>query len=88
MFKNKSANTKLDQYILSKQKKIAGLLEKGIFEVVIIADITTHAQIFHSCYVNKTKNAGIDKAYEKSRLVIQAYNNQEKDFVLIQLPTI
>lgn len=33
--------------------------------------------------MNKVKNISIDKAYEESWLVIQAYNYQEKDLILI-----
>ena len=38
--------------------------------------------------MDKVKHAGTDKAYEKSRLVVQAYNDQEKDLILTQSPTI
>ena len=34
------------------------------------------------------KNKGTDKAFEKSRLVVQAYNDEEKSIVLTQSPTI
>jgi hypothetical protein len=38
--------------------------------------------------VDEIKNPGTDKAFEKSRLVVQAYNDQEKELVLTQSPTI
>ena len=38
--------------------------------------------------MDKIKNPGTDKAFEKSRLVVQAYNDQEKELVLTQSPTI
>ena len=34
------------------------------------------------------KNIGTDKAFEKSRLVVQAFNDHGKEFVLTQSPTI
>ena len=58
------------QYTASRQKKIAGLLEKDIFKVVTSADILSNTQIFNSRYINKIKYVGIDKAYEKSKLVV------------------
>ena len=38
--------------------------------------------------MDEIKNPGTDKAFEKSQLVVQAYNNQEKELVLTQSPTI
>ena len=44
--------------------------------------------IFNLCFVDEIKHFGTDKAFEKSRLVVQAYNDQGKDLVLMQLPII
>ena len=38
--------------------------------------------------MDEIKNPGTDKAFEKSRLVVQAYNDQGKELVLTQSPTI
>ena len=76
------------QYTASRQKEINGLLEKSVFKVVTGGDIPSNARIFNSRFVDEVKHAGTDKAYEKSRLVVQAYNDQEKDLVLTQSPTI
>ena len=38
--------------------------------------------------MDSIKNKGINKAYEKSRLVIQVYNDENKSQVLTQSPTI
>ena len=46
------------------------------------------ARIFNSRFVNEIKNKGTDKELQKSRLVIQAYNDDEKHVVLTQSPTI
>ena len=72
----------------SQHKEINGLLKKGIFAVITKRDILQGICIFNSHFVNKIKHFSTDKAFEKSRLVIQAYNNQGKDLVLTQLPTI
>jgi hypothetical protein len=71
-----------------RQGEINGLLKKGVFQVVNIANIPQGARIFNSRFVDEIKHLGTDKAFEKSRLVIQAYNNRGKDLVLTQSPTI
>lgn len=88
VFINKNANGKSAQYITSKQKEFARLLKKDLFKVVTTDSISSNAQIFHSCFVDEIRNPGTDKAYEKSWLIIQAYNNKEKHFILIQSPII
>ena len=64
------------------------MLEKGVFEVVDTASIPKGTRIFNSRFVDEVKNAGTEKAFEKSRLVVQAYNDLEKEAVLTQSPTI
>jgi hypothetical protein len=39
-------------------------------------------RIFNARFVDKVKNPGTERAFEKSRLVMQAYNNKEKQLVL------
>lgn len=82
------ADLKLPQFTASRQKEITGLLEKNVFMVVDHKDIPNDARIFNSRFVDEIKNAGTDKAFEKSRLVVQAYNDLNKDLVLTQSPTI
>lgn len=72
------------QYTASRQKEIIGLLEKGVFKIVIFKDILSNTQTLKSHFVDKIKNLGTDKANKKSRLVIQAYNDPKNDFILIQ----
>lgn len=88
LFMNQNIDDKSVQYITSKQKEGARLLEKDIFKVVTTNDIPSNTQIFNSYFVAKIKNFGIDKAYEKSYLFVQPYNNQEKNLVLTPLSTI
>ena len=65
----------LPTFTESRQKEINGLLEKGVFETINIADIPKGVRIFNSWFVDEIKNPGTDKAFEKSRLVVQAYND-------------
>ncbi|KAI1001416.1 hypothetical protein K3495_g6784 [Podosphaera aphanis] len=77
-----------DQFKESRRKEINGLLEKGVFEVVQGCIVPAGTRIFNSRFVDEVKFKGTDKAFEKSRLVVQAYNDHGKDFVLTQSPTI
>ena len=88
VFINKNSDAHPAQYIVSRQKEITGLLEKGVFKVITSKDVPSNTQIFNSHFMDEVKNTSTDKAYEKSWLVVKAYNNQEKDLVLTQSPTI
>lgn len=86
---NITTGCKLSQFTASRQKEITGLLEKSVFKIINhqsmpLLDIC----IFNSRFVDEIKNPGTDKSYEKSRLVIQSYNDLEKSLVLTQSPTI
>ena len=59
----------------SRRKEINGLLEKGVFVVIMERDILQGVHIFNSCFINEIKYFNTDKAFKKSKLVIQAYNN-------------
>jgi hypothetical protein len=72
----------------SRQKELNGLLEKGVFQVVDARDVPAGVRIFNSRFVDEIKDLGTDKAFEKSRLVVQAYKDAGKDMVLTQSPTI
>jgi hypothetical protein len=63
------------QFSASRQKELAGLLEKGVFEITKLADVPQGVRLFNSRFVDEIKNPGTDKAFEKSRLVVQAYND-------------
>ena len=78
----------LSPFVESKRKEINGLLEKITFEVVSISEVPKDTRIFSSRFVDKIKNAGMTTVLEKSRLVLQAYNNDGKDMILIHAPTI
>jgi hypothetical protein len=59
----------------SRNKDINGLLEKGIFKIINRSEILHGTRIFNSRFVDEIKNPGTNKAFEKSRLVVQAYND-------------
>ena len=70
------------QFAASRQKEITGLLKKGVFQIVRRDDIPKGIRLFNSRFVDEVKHKGTDQAFKKSRLVVQAYNDQEKEFVL------
>jgi hypothetical protein len=64
------------------------LLEKGVFQFVDESVVPHGTRIFNSRFVDEVKHKGTDQAFEKSRLVVQAYNDQGKELILTQSPTI
>ena len=54
----------------SRLKKLNELLEKEVFEIINIKDLSTEARVFGSRFVNQMKNEETEKAFEKSRFVI------------------
>ena len=75
-------------FVESRRKEINGFFEKGCFEVVSAANLSRGIRIFNSRFVDEIKNIGTADAYEKSRLMMQAYNDEGKIEVLTQAPTI
>ena len=75
-------------FVKSRKKEINGLFEKSCFEVVSISDVLHGTRIFNSQFVDEIKNIGTIDAYEKSRLIMQTYNDDDKAKVLTQAPTI
>ena len=51
-------------------KKFNGLLEKGVFEIIYIDDLSTKARVFENRFMNQMKNEETEKAFEKSRFII------------------
>jgi hypothetical protein len=76
------------QYTESRRKEINGLLEKDVFEPADLKDIPPGTRIFNLRFVDEIKDPGTEKAFEKSRLVVQAYNDANKTTVLTESPTI
>ena len=75
-------------FVKSRKKEINGLFEKNCFEIVSTFDVFHGIRIFNSRFVDEIKNIGTVDAYEKSRLVMQTYNDQNKAEMLIQTFTI
>lgn len=86
--KDSSTSPAPNPFMESRQKEINGLLEKGVFEVVSISEVPKNTRIFNSRFVYEIKNIGTANAFEKSRLVVQAYNDHDKMSILTQSPTI
>ena len=57
-------------------------MEKGTFELIDASDITEGVQIFGSRFVDEIKNPATDKAFERLRLVVQAYRGGGKNLIL------
>ena len=72
----------------SQQREIDSLITRGVFEFVRYDPNVHKGRIFNSRLVNKVKGKSTETPYEKSRLIIQAYNDAEKGVILTQSPTI
>ena len=75
-------------FVKSRKKEINDLFEKNCFEVVSISDVFHEIKIFNSRFVDEIKNIDTIDVYEKSRLIMQAYNDDGKAKVLTQTSTI
>ena len=84
---NISQNTQ-SSYIVSRQQKIFDFLKKNVFQIIDRKEIFDDAKIFNFRFVDEIKNSKTKKTFEKSKLIVQTYNNNEKDFVLTQSFTI
>lgn len=51
-------------------------------------EISSNIQVFNFCFINNIKDLYTDKVYEKSRLIMYAYNNKKKNYILIHSPKI
>jgi len=71
---------------LSRKKELDGLRDKGVFELTDAK--VAQGRIFKSRFVDEVKGKATSTPFEKSRLVIQAYNDEEKTGILTQSPTI
>ncbi|PVH68913.1 hypothetical protein DL98DRAFT_440134, partial [Cadophora sp. DSE1049] len=69
-------------------KKINMLLRKRVFKFKSYDLNKYRGKIFNLQLVNKIKKKTFTISYEKSRLIVQVYNNKSKEFILTQSPTI
>ena len=72
----------------SQQMEIDSLIARGVFDFVQFNPAIHRGRIFNSRLVNEVKGKTTSTPYEKSRLVIQAYNDAGKGQILTQSPTI
>jgi hypothetical protein len=72
----------------SRRKEINELLKRQVFEIITISEVSKNVRIFNSRFVDEIKHSGTSQTYEKSRLMIQTYNDHEKTLMLTQALTI
>jgi hypothetical protein len=68
----------------SRRKEINDLLKRQVFEIITISEVLKNVRIFNSRFVDEIKHLDISQAYEKSKLMIQIYNDHEKILMLTQ----
>jgi hypothetical protein len=83
-----SVHIALSQFAAFRQKEINDLIEKDVFQSIRTDDVSLDVRIFNFRFVDEIKHFDIDKAFEKSRLVMQTFNDQNKNLVLTQSFTI
>lgn len=89
MRKNSKITTPGQPFEASDKLEINNLISKGVFEFIQF-DENTHgvARLFKSRLVREIKIDSNKQEYEKSRLVIQGYADENKKEILTQSPTI
>jgi hypothetical protein len=83
-----SPSTSTSTFAESRRKETNELLKRQVFELIIISEVSKNVRIFNFRFVDEIKHSDISQAYEKSRLVIQTYNDHEKTLMLTQAFTI
>jgi hypothetical protein len=74
---------------VSDKQEIDNLIGKDVFNFEQYDPIKYgNIRIFKSKLVREIKGKAINVSYEKSRLVIQGYQNNKKEIILTQFPTI
>ncbi len=79
-----STFTPIPTFAESRRKEINDLLKRQIFELIIISKVSKNVRIFNFRFVDEIKHSDTSQAYEKSRLIVQTYNDHEKTLVLTQ----
>lgn len=77
-----------EPFELSRKTEVDSLIAGGVFEFVQFDETVHEERVFKSRLVDEVKGKGTERPYEKSRLVIQAYNDRGKEEILTQSPTI
>ncbi len=68
----------------SDKKRSTNSSKKMFFQSIDKNDVSTNVCIFNSRFVNKIKHLEIDITFEKSQLVVQTFNDQNKNLKLTQ----
>jgi hypothetical protein len=76
-----------EQFSESRHLELIRLLAKDVFKVIKASKVPEGVRIFNSRFVDEIKLKN-DILFIKSRLVVQAYNDDKKKLVLTQSPTI
>ena len=63
------------KYAASRKKEIDGLIDRGVFVPATVSDARGH-RIYGTRFVDYVKNEGTPEAFEKSRFVAQAFNDE------------
>lgn len=69
-------------YAASRTKGFNGLVDSGVFAIVLQPDADAHL-IYNSRFVDNIKHPGTPMALAKSRLVTQPFNDCVKDIMAI-----
>jgi hypothetical protein len=72
----------LSQFAAFRQKEINDLIKKNVFRSVSKIDVSFDVRIFNFRFVDEIKHLDIEKAFEKFQLVMQTFNDQNKNLVL------
>ncbi len=78
----------ISTFVESRRKKINDLLKRQVFEIIIISKMSKNIRILNFRFVDEIKHSDTSQTYEKSRLIVQTYNDHEKTLVLTQALTI
>jgi hypothetical protein len=81
---NQFENFSILIFTKSRRKEINDLLKKRVFELIIIDVVLRDVRIFNFRFVDEIKHFDTTKTYEKSRLVVQIYNDHDKILMFIQ----
>ena len=73
----------------SRKRELDGLMAQNCFEIRRRAEVVGDGdRVFGTRFVDTYKNAGTPEQFDKSRLVIQAYDDAEAESILTKSPTI
>ncbi len=72
----------------TRRKEINDLLKKRVFELITINVVLRDVRIFNFRLIDEIKHFDTTETYEKSRLVVQIYNDHDKALMLTQSSSI